>query len=760
MSDDVTALRRRLRAKGFAPIPVSGKIPALEGWQLKHDTNDAEIGLWAKLYPYSQNTGILTRLVPTLDIDILNPEAAAAVEALARERLDERGYLPVRFGRSPKRALPFRTDEPFKKIGVALIAPGGDTSQKLELLSDGQQVVVAGIHPDTNKPYGWHGPPPGEIGREELAYIVEAEARALIEDAAELLVREYGYQRARDIHIKANGPDTRGTGPVDWGAAFTNIINGVELHDSARDLMASMIGDGMSEPHTVRTLHALFNASSMPHDERWQERVADIGRSARTATEKFAKPEPPPTNVFDPWQQYVVPDFPVDILPPIARDFVCAQSEIIGCDVAGLAMSVLATFSGALHHGHALRMLRNGSWWASPRLWILLVGPPSSKKTPTFNAATDPLLKHEYGLRRKYEQEKRDFEKAQAEGDESWPEPEKPPRYISWDSTVEALGEILARNNDGKGILVKSDELSGWLSNMERYSNSAGRSDRAFWLQAYDGGPHAVDRIKRGEFFIENLSVSIVGGIQPERLAEIRAGLSTDGLLQRFLPTMLRSPSFPVDRPYLDEDYIKLVCALIFALPQRLIMTDSALAVMAELRQHLFDLEQLSGGLAVGFDSFVGKLPGVCGTLALILHMAHDPKDGAVHPVGERTARDVKQLVLDFILPHALEFYLAGTAGDHLRRIASWILASGATRVLASDLTRKVHVCRGLGLADINKSVAPLVAAGWLKAADNSPACKSWEVEPLVHVKLAARAATEKERRAAMAMLLRRGRRG
>jgi hypothetical protein len=75
--DDVTALRRRLRARGFAPIPLFGKIPSLEKWQTKHDANDAEIDLWAKLYPYSQNTGILTRFVPTLDIDILNPEAAA-----------------------------------------------------------------------------------------------------------------------------------------------------------------------------------------------------------------------------------------------------------------------------------------------------------------------------------------------------------------------------------------------------------------------------------------------------------------------------------------------------------------------------------------------------------------------------------------------------------------------------------------------------------------------------------------------------------
>jgi len=40
---------------------------------------------------------------------------------------------------------------------------------------------------------------------------------------------------------------------------------------------------------------------------------------------------------------------------------------------------------------------------------------------------------------------------------------------------------------------------------------------------------------KRGETFIENLSVSIIGSIQPEKLGEIH-GLTSDGLMQRFLP--------------------------------------------------------------------------------------------------------------------------------------------------------------------------------------------------------------------------------
>ena len=46
---------------------------------------------------------------------------------------------------------------------------------------------------------------------------------------------------------------------------------------------------------------------------------------------------------------------------------------------------------------------------------------------------------------------------------------------------------------------------------------------------------------------------------------------------------------------------------------------------------------------------------------------------------------------VDFILPHAFEFYRAGEAeGDRLRRLASWILTSGQQRVLASDLARNI----------------------------------------------------------------------
>ncbi|MFZ1088179.1 MAG: bifunctional DNA primase/polymerase, partial [Xanthobacteraceae bacterium] len=135
-----TALRQQLREAGYAPIPVNGKRPALEGWQTKANTKPQEINEWEEVFFYAKNTGLLTEHTPTLDIDILDQEAATAVEELVRERFEERGYILVRFGQSPKRAIPFRTDTPFSKITCNVEIPDReDRGEKLEFLANGQQ---------------------------------------------------------------------------------------------------------------------------------------------------------------------------------------------------------------------------------------------------------------------------------------------------------------------------------------------------------------------------------------------------------------------------------------------------------------------------------------------------------------------------------------------------------------------------------------------------------------------------------------------
>ena len=191
--DRTTALRLQLRRNGFHPLPVEGKVPHINGWQLKFLTaNEEEIRLWPKIYNLAHNTSVLAKFTPGGDIDIMVPEAADAIEALAREFFEERGDIHVRVGQPPKRLILFRTDEPFTKLSRAFIAPDG-TSQKIEFLGDGQQYVVDGIHPDTHKPYNWHGGNLDTIKRDDLPYIRREDVERFLDAATKLLVEEFGF---------------------------------------------------------------------------------------------------------------------------------------------------------------------------------------------------------------------------------------------------------------------------------------------------------------------------------------------------------------------------------------------------------------------------------------------------------------------------------------------------------------------------------------------------------------------------------------
>jgi hypothetical protein len=123
-------------------------------------------------FVYAENTGILCRTTPVVDIDISQQAAACAIEDLAREQFEERGNILVRFGRAPKRAIFLRTDEPFRKITGSVIAADG-SEQRIEFLADGQQAVAFGIHPETQQAYRWFGGEPGPTPREDLPYVRE-----------------------------------------------------------------------------------------------------------------------------------------------------------------------------------------------------------------------------------------------------------------------------------------------------------------------------------------------------------------------------------------------------------------------------------------------------------------------------------------------------------------------------------------------------------------------------------------------------------
>ena len=136
------AERLGLLNNGYAPTPCDGKRALLDGWASLHAPTERQINEWIEFHPRCQNTGILTRLTTAFDIDILNEDAAQAVEDLIVRWFAKRGIIIVRVGQWPKRLILFWTDAPFKKLAITFVKGG-----KLEVLCDGQQFVAFGIDP-------------------------------------------------------------------------------------------------------------------------------------------------------------------------------------------------------------------------------------------------------------------------------------------------------------------------------------------------------------------------------------------------------------------------------------------------------------------------------------------------------------------------------------------------------------------------------------------------------------------------------------
>ena len=210
-------IRLAMLANGYEPLPLIGKAPIPKKWE-QIIINEEMIYGWANAGP---NTGMRAATAPVLDIDILDEQAAQIVEATARLYLEDKGEILVRIGLPPKRAILLRTDKPFKKIIRKLTAPDGKV-HKIEVLGDGQQLAVAGTHPDTREPYVWKGGrSPVNTPRAELPLVDEDEIRTILDLCAGELKAKLGWGEL-DV---APAADTNG---YEASATYTPISERVE----------------------------------------------------------------------------------------------------------------------------------------------------------------------------------------------------------------------------------------------------------------------------------------------------------------------------------------------------------------------------------------------------------------------------------------------------------------------------------------------------------------------------------------------------
>ncbi len=187
------ALRQGILNNGFEPIPVRGKAPVAMEWQRGEITPD-RLKAEVLSHPDAVSTGIRTGAVVAPDIDLVDPEHAAKIEALAFEVLG-----PTAWRRVGKKGciLVYQTATPMKKVTVT-----ADDGQRVEVLGLGQHFVVDGIHPDTCQPYRWTGDKnPLEHPASDLPVVTPDQVLALSERVATLMTK-LGYE---GVHIGGSG---------------------------------------------------------------------------------------------------------------------------------------------------------------------------------------------------------------------------------------------------------------------------------------------------------------------------------------------------------------------------------------------------------------------------------------------------------------------------------------------------------------------------------------------------------------------------
>jgi hypothetical protein len=558
----------------------------------------------------------------------------------------------------------------------------------------------------------------------------------------------------------------------DWAACFENYTDWTGYNNIMMALFDAT--EGSEDGYQIAFEWCKKNAEKFEVketvSEMWYERIAgcppnQLHVGTIFALANFYQPgftadwnrqhEGDGTLVVDPvdlWGKFDPPPLPSGLLPEAIEAFAREQGCLMGCDPAGLAMSALAVCAAAIPDSIKLKPKRHEPWMVAARIWVGLVGDPSSMKTPMMRAATGPLERLDIQMWRAYIEAQTRYDAMSKEEKRTAPKP-KQTRLRIEDTTIEAAQEILKDSPDG--VLCFRDEISTWFGGMDKYHGSRG-ADRGFWLQTYNGGSFAYNRVSRGSGLIENLSVSILGGIQPGPMREIAEQSVDDGLMQRLIVIMVRPAEMGRDEPMSDaaERYSYLIPRLRELEPpfDDLTFDDGAMAVRSRLEQRHLDLmkcESINKKLA----EHIGKYNGVFARLCVIWHCVEHAGEELPTLVSEQTAQKVSEFMHRFLLPHALAFYtgVLGLSDDHerLTAVAGYILARRLEWITNRDVQRGDRTMRKIDRWDIDSVFNQLDALGWLyRVSGTRPTDPPrWKVNPEVHLRFAERAEREAVRR-------------
>jgi len=285
-----------------------------------------------------------------------------------------------------------------------------------------------------------------------------------------------------------------------------------------------------------------------------------------------------------------------------------------------VAASLLAATAGLI--GNSVTVGAHAAFVQPSVLWMCLVGKSGAGKTPATTIISDITddVERKLGSRLRLR-----------------------------DVTVAASVKLAAENP--KGQLLFRDEVSGWLSTIKR----TGGED--FWLEAHNGKAFSKDRKNDEPLFVDNLSISVVGGAQPAVVKDITTDGKNRGFSARWLfaypePTL----GYAGEEVQIDIDWATQALSRLAALPVgcgRLMLAPPAQARFRQWwdgkRREIADHDGL-------WAEWMQKQGGNALRLALVLELlkwAVTDGDDLPEAIEEHTLQDALALIDDWAIPMA-----------------------------------------------------------------------------------------------------------
>ena len=355
------------------------------------------------------------------------------------------------------------------------------------------------------------------------------------------------------------------------------------------------------------------------------------------------------------------------VFGPVWGELLNDRARAFPCDPNMLLLPMLGYIASLV--GTKVEVKVKGGWTEPLVIWGLIAQPASSLKSPAGGVFGKPLAKLQGEAARQHAKQedthklkvkrwKADCKtiEAQAKKDNvsaDLPEPPEsplPPRHYYVESvTIERLAAIHSQPNV-HGLLDFHDELADWFASLEKKQ----QNDRPRWLKLWTGNAIKHDTATSVTAFAENTAVSIIGFIQPDKLAALHAleangdeDQSGDGLWSRFLPVIPQTLPFNYNdlEVEITNDLIELAQSLELINPNTTIQI-SLPAIHKVFKPAWEQWSEQEGDTSASRGAFIGKLRGYSVRIAGLLHLLHHGPIGDIDLTTAQTAVDLCQFFL------------------------------------------------------------------------------------------------------------------